>query len=271
MPENNEPLTAADLRAYLDAQDNFAFERRVFTHAKGFGLAVEHAGLYEDPVTSKYRQFDLRAGIEHGEQRLRLAIECKSLIPSFPLLVSCVPRPATESYHHVMYNLGGAALSAGSNAEIRVMQTSLYTAGDYVGKDMSQVGRDGRGGFSGKDDKLFDKYQQAMSSVADLIAEAAEYHRPRRVAEQSTGILPVLVVPDATLWQARYSSRGQLESDPEPVSDLTFYLGRKYPVPGTGLEFRISHLHIVTETAVAALLQQIGQSGGIWQLLFRGP
>jgi hypothetical protein len=53
MPWNDEPLTAGDLRSYLENQDDFAFERRIFTHAKGSGLTVEHAGVYEDPSTSK--------------------------------------------------------------------------------------------------------------------------------------------------------------------------------------------------------------------------
>jgi hypothetical protein len=271
MPDNSAPLTAAELRAYLDSQDDFAFERRVFTHAKGFGLAVEHAGLYEDPATSKIRQFDLRASIEHGDHRLSVAIECKSLSPSFPLLISCVPRSPSESYHQVIYGLTGPTFSADGNAELRDMRTSLYAAGEYVGKDMSQVGRDRRGGFTGNDEKVFDKYQQAMASATDLIAAAVEYHRPRRAVEKVTAILPVLVVPDRTLWQARYSSRGQLEGEPEPADHLTFYLGRKYPVPNTGLEFRISHLHVVSETRMATLLGEIGHAGGIWQLVFHGP
>lgn len=274
MPESNAPLTAADLRAHLNAQDNFAFERRVFTHAKGFGLSVEHAGLYEDPVTSKVRQFDLRASIQHGDDRLSAAIECKSLGPSFPLLVSCVPRSSAESYHQVMYGLTGSTFSPGPHVEVRTIPSRLYRPGEYVGKDMSQVERRG-GGLAGTDERVFEKYQQAMASAAELIAAAVEYHRPRRPTEHVTAILPVLVVPDGTLWQARYSSRGDLEGDPEPADEVAFYLGRKYSIPlaipGTALDFRITHLHIVTETRMAALLGEIGQAGGIWQLLFRAP
>ncbi len=59
-------MRSADLRAYLDTQDDFAFERRVFTHAKGFVLTVQHAGIYEDPATSKWRQYELRALVHRG-------------------------------------------------------------------------------------------------------------------------------------------------------------------------------------------------------------
>jgi hypothetical protein len=271
MPDNDAPLTSADLRAYLNAQDDFAFERRVFTHAKGFGLTVQHAGLYEDPATSK-RQFDLRASKEHGDYRIKLAIECKSLRPSYPLLVSCVPRSPSESYHNVMFGFTGSTFSSASNAGIRPMRTALYAPNHYVGKDMSQVGRKGDG-FVGTDEKTFEKYQQAMASSADLIAEAAEFHRPRRTTEHVTAILPILVVPDATLWEARYSSSGQLEADPQPTDEVTFFLGRRYFVESLALDFIITHLHIMTETTVAGFLQRIGQPqpGGIWDLLFQVP
>ncbi len=106
MPDDttqDAPLTGADLRTYLQSQDNFAFEREVPMHADGCGLMVQHAGLYEDPATSKMRQFDLRAFKSNGNHRIRLAIECKSLRPTYPLVVSCVPRPPEESYHCAMF------------------------------------------------------------------------------------------------------------------------------------------------------------------------
>jgi hypothetical protein len=153
------------------------------------------------------------------------------------------------------------------------MQSILYAPGEYVGKDMCQVSRKGTSFIRTDEKALFDKYQQAMASAADLIAEAGEYHRARRVAEKLSAVLPFLVVPDATLWQARYSSRGQLEGDPEPTDHVTFYLGRRYSVRNVDLEFTISHLHVMTETAVADLLDQIGnpRANGIWESLFGSP
>jgi hypothetical protein len=256
-------MTAAELRAYLAEQDAFAFEREMYTHAHGHGLLVQHAGLYEDPVSEKFRQFDLRALKINGDHRIRLAIECKRLTPAFPLLVSCVPRPDDESYREVIASPG---------AGVQRTVSAVYPQNEPVGKSMRQVGRTKDGSFSNTDEKgLFDKYQQAMASCSDLVAQAAEEQRPRRTTTTFTAVLPILVVPDDTLWMAKYSSRGSLQVDPEPTREVTFYLGRQYPIPFEPLRpFTISHLHIMTKATAADFLRQVGQPspGGIWQLLF---
>src|SRR5260370_2769827 len=68
-------LTAEDLRVYINSQDDFAFEREVFQNAKGLGLSAEHAGLYEDPITNKPRQFDVRASKTIGHHKINLTLE----------------------------------------------------------------------------------------------------------------------------------------------------------------------------------------------------
>jgi hypothetical protein len=60
-PTPDKPDTAADLKEYLASADDFAFEREIYSVAKGLGFQVQHAGLYTDPVTGKPRQFDVRA------------------------------------------------------------------------------------------------------------------------------------------------------------------------------------------------------------------
>lgn len=155
-------------------------------------------------------------------------------------------------------------------AGVRQLRSAPYPPGEPVGKVMCQVGRAKGGGFSATDEKMFDKYQQAMASSADLIAEAAVEHRPRKATNMFTAVLPVLVIPDGTLWVARYSSRGSIERDPEQVREVSFYLGRKYSIPLLEHTFTITHLHIMTKTAVTDLLRQVGQPrpGGIWESLF---
>jgi hypothetical protein len=273
MPDDtpqDAPLTGADLRTYLDTQDDFAFEREMFTHAYGYGLTVQHTGLYEDPATSKLRQFDIRAMNVSGNHRIRLAIECKSLRPTYPLVVSCVPRTDEESYHYVMFTRPEPGLH-GSHTGVKRVRSALYVSGDYVGKDMCQIGRDKRGSLVGSDGGLFDKYQQAMASSSDLIAEAADDHRVRYERSTFTAVLPILVVPDGTLWGARYSSRGRLEGEPVQTNEVTFYLGRDYPLTREGLTFTISHLQIMTKSGATELLRQVGEPRpqGIWEVLFR--
>lgn len=271
-PETSKPdgsLTAADLRAYLETRDDFAFEREIFRHCQGFGFdSVQHAGLYDDPVTLKLRQFDVRATKIGGNHRVRLAIECKSISPAYPLLVSCVPRAQDEAYHDVMMT------GDGGHAVVQRFgprHSAMYIRGEYAGKDMRQVGRDNKGNLTGSDKDLFDKYQQAMASAADLVAQAEREHRVRRPDPTYSVILPILALPDNTLWIARYSSSGELEHDPEQVSEMTFYLGRKYPLEKGGGEYVISHLHVATRSMLVQLLREIGQPGrdGIWDRFFK--
>lgn len=148
MSEQQQPpsaLTAADIAEYLQSADDFAFEREVYHVAQGLKFEAEHAATYTDPATGKARQFDVRASIVSERRKIALAIECKSLKPTFPLLVSCVPRSATEAYHEILE--ASSAMGAGAS-HTRVLplhrQThpSAYPRNQGVGKSMRQVKRE---------------------------------------------------------------------------------------------------------------------------------
>jgi hypothetical protein len=270
-PEVQRPalLTAEDLRAYINTQDDFAFEREVYHKAHGLGFYADHAGLYEDPVTNKPRQFDIRASKTVRDQRIGLTIECKGLSTAYPLLVSCVPRSQAECFHEVLYTdnvpgVGGSFTRVSSKRGSRW----LYREGEPVGKSMRQVRRDNRGELTGGDE-VFDKWMQALASAAELVADAANQlsvpgtGKPRYVA-----LLPVLVISDNTLWVADYASNGRLARDPFTVQEITFYLGRTYELSRERLTFTISHLHIYTRSHLHALFEQIAGGGSIWPELF---
>lgn len=259
-------IAAEDLRRYVETQDDFAFEREVYHKAQGLGLAAEHAGLYEDPVTGKPRQFDIRATKLFRENSISLSIECKSLATTYPLLVSCVPRSRTESFHEVLYDV-----SAKGNSQLQVTRSegALYREGEPVGKSMRQIKHDSRGDLT-SGDEVFDKWMQALASAAELVTHAA--HRLSEPggqrAPRGAAIIPVLVVSDDALWVADYSSNGRLKQDPFRVDDVTFYLGRSYEVAGAHLTFTVSHLHIFTRSRVHTLLQEIAQGGETWHRVF---
>jgi hypothetical protein len=268
-PQQPEPLTAADLRAYVESQDDFAFEREVFHKARGYGLTADHAGLYLDPVTGKPRQFDIRASQTLGDCRICLTIECKALSAAYPLLVSCVPRARSEGFHELLYT--DKAMGAGGSftrVSRRQGARSLYPGGQPVGKAMRQVRKDGRGELVGGDE-VFDKWMQALASAADMVAESADQLQvPTSGQPRAVAILPVLVVSDETLWVADYSPEGGLNREPFTVPDIDFFLGRKYELPREQTTFTISHLEIYTRGTVHSLFEQITRGGGLWQELF---
>jgi hypothetical protein len=54
------PITVTDINDYLCTQDDFDLELHVHRTAAQIGLTVSHGGTYEDPVTKKHRQYDVR-------------------------------------------------------------------------------------------------------------------------------------------------------------------------------------------------------------------
>jgi hypothetical protein len=269
-------ITAADVSEYFASTDDFAFEREVYGVAKGLGFHAQHAALYVDPVTGKPRQFDVRASIASGQNKVALAIECKSLTVDFPLVVSCVPREPSESFHELLYR--DSVMAAGSSYTrvqtlFRGSFPCIYQAGQGVGKSVRQVRREKKGKNAGRmvsGDEVFDKWTQSLASVGEMVESGAQELAapPTQQPVQRIAFLPVLVVPDTTLWIADYSSRGDLRQTPFQSQEITFYLGRKYRLKREQTWFTVTHLHIFTRTALGQWLENIAQGGGIWQELF---
>lgn len=85
-------ITSTEIEKWVDADSDFGFELQVFSSLMLHCSKCEHAGTYKDPVTKKLRQFDIRCYIRGPRCMANLAVECKNLTDSFPLVVQCVPR-----------------------------------------------------------------------------------------------------------------------------------------------------------------------------------
>lgn len=280
MARNKSPnISSTDLSRYLSTQDDFALELAVFNDARRLGYRALHGGTYQDPITGKVRQFDVRASISSERFHLEIAIECKSLRESFPLLVSHTPRTRAEAYHEIVLSskpVDNDVLMAyhvnrpPAHIARPVGADSIYPEDEPVGKATVQVAVDEKGEFRSSDSETHDKWSQAVSSCNDAIKGAASRYRREKQDAAATVILPVLVVSDNTLWAADYSSDGALNGDPVARSRTTLYLGRQC----ASLErfsYTISHLHLCTKSAVKELLHDLSPSGRLWDRLFSGP
>src|SRR5437660_6758910 len=98
----DEAIRSSDISEYLQSEDDFAFELEVLRSCQVGGFEVRHGGAYQDPVTRKDRQFDIRLMGHKDRSVIKLAIECKNLKPNFPLLVSRIPRLPEESVHDIV-------------------------------------------------------------------------------------------------------------------------------------------------------------------------
>jgi hypothetical protein len=260
-PLREDSITGADLTAFAANDSDFAFEMRVLLQLRDLGFQCEHSGTYEDPVSGKLRQFDLRANKIVGGVRLALAAECKNFRPYNPLLLSAVPRTEAESFHECVEVTPPSSYGRHSKCSRLSGCESVYPVREGVGKKTDQVGRERSTGELVRDDReTFEKLDQAVNSSRVLVRY---YGSPflagppdRRV------IMPVLVVPDDVLWQVDYTADGTMAVNPRVVLATTLFLGRSWEFDrGDGLQvpYTMSHLEIWTPAGLASRIERLFQ------------
>lgn len=252
-------VTQADLSAYLALQDDFALELFTTSEARKAGLEVVHGGTYEDSVTGKHRQFDVRAFYVNENREICLAVECKALRANYPLLVSRIARTESESAHDVVYTYRQSSFLDGyvpGQCITVAPSPKLYPTGSPVGKSMTQVGLNADGDFVASDSDTYDKWNQALSSLAGLVARGWKGHERTTRRNFLSASIPVLVVSDDTLWVADYSADGIQQGHPRNEAQVEHYVGRDYLGPGQH-KFTATHLHIVTKSALPVFLNRI--------------
>lgn len=260
-----DSITREHLEEFIATQDDFALELYAYSLARDLGFSAMHAGSYTDPVTGKARQFDVQANIDCGDDfHVYLAIECKALRPSYPLLVSQIPRINAESYQDTVYSQGamrgGMRHIAGAKRLDRA--ESIYPPNKYVGKALSQVGFNGEGKLVAKDSEVFDKWGQAIASCSVLVNSASLLNNNMQTKAKKSAILPILVVPDGTLWVANYAERGALQEGPIQINEAEYFIGQVHSIKENyNASFTVSHLHIVTKSGLDAFLRRLINGG----------
>jgi hypothetical protein len=245
-----KPIDADDLRGFVEESSDFGFEMSVLAGLRALGFQCEHSGVYSDPVTTKIRQFDIRAERKDGNRRLALAVECKNIKDSSPLLVSAVPRTKSESFHHILHLVPNAVRQ--DTKTVTGLETP-YRVDALVGKRTDQVSRDKNGLLISDDAATFDKMNQAVSSCRDLVIRNGVVRSPI-----DTAIVPLLVVPSGRLWQVGYDAEGNRTSDPAPVERCSLFLDHSWPIDNTiygPVDFRMSHLEVVCLDALPAWVE----------------
>ena len=247
-----DPITEADLRDFVANDSDFAFEMQVLSCLRKHNFDCAHAGTYQDPVSDKIRQFDIRAYKERGQHMIALAVECKNLRPNHPLLVSAMPRSGAEAFHDIMVHEPGMFVLV----KIRpaVGDGSPYKVGEMVGKKTDQVGREeGSGGLTRDDSATFEKLNQAMNSCNDLVRHCVFEQR----APLFCVIVPVLIVPEGLLWQVDYEDDGSMRTPPRRVTRSTLFVNHSWSVdrgPNYGItNYKLSHLEIVSLDALPGI------------------
>lgn len=260
--KSNE-ITSVDIQEYIDNYSDFSFEMQVLKKVKESGFHCEHGGTYDDPITHKPRQFDIRGVFNFGKALIYLSIEVKNLKTSFPLLISTIPRLESESFHDIIiskYDNTATVLDGDMYGhKIRVDNSrSFYEINKPVGKECDQIGRHKTTNeIVSNDMQIYDKWSQAINSSYDLL-EKSFY-----LSDSVDGVksfvcitIPVLVVPDNTLWQIHYNSDGIPKSNPEKTDHCSYFINKNFFIGENfnGIDYSISHIEICTITGLVNFL-----------------
>jgi hypothetical protein len=248
-----DAISEADLQEFVACDSDFGFEMRVLGRLRALGFECSHSGTYQDPVTEKIRQFDIRAVKRKGNCVLSLGVECKNLRENHPLLLSAVPRTASESFHQVIAFEGAPITTIAGRT---VCPSSIYRAGDMVGKKTDQIGRDASGELLRDDSGAFEKLNQAVNSCKDLVVRAV-LSPPPDVRPSFTVVVPVLVVPSQVLWQVDYAEDGSVQARPRRLERSSLFIDHTWPVDRGAwgvIAYRLSHLEVVTLDGLARVV-----------------
>lgn len=279
---SSAPVGPSELLEYLNSVSDFSFELSVLKMLRTLGVNCEHGGHYEDPVTNKSREFDIRAQKTIDRVRVRMAIECKNIRENFPILISCVPRHGQEAYHQIVL-ASEPRSSTDSLMNTRLLNTprarghringrwSLYPEGEPAGKSTAQVGRSGDGAITSNDSELYDKWGQCLSSMHKLVEDAYwDGSGDATGTHFMSAAFPFVVVPNGRLWMVTYDADGNRTSDPQPADRISCFIDRVYEM-GSKLAkayLRLSHLEVVTVDGLRSFVEDYLSSGQAMERIF---
>ena len=275
------PISPVELRNVITREDDFGHEIRVGHAIRSCPtITMQHGGTYTDSITQKPRQFDYRCCLVKEQTSLLLAVECKNLSPTQPLVVCGAARRDEEAFHDliestqgtierrstIIHGLGSLTRRAGA-------EHAFYPPKQFVGKSLMRVKADKPPMQSQPDSDIYDKWAQALSSAIQPAESACKLAKKFAVARILSAVLPAVVVPDRVLWRAAYGDNGSLLTDPEQVEECELFVGREIEVRGPKgtpffQRFTFSHVHFFTLTGFGAFLSRMVVNEESWTRLF---
>ena len=271
----NDPIMKEDITEYLDEYSDFSFEVSVLRSLTSFGFSCEHAGTYEDPITKKTREFDIRARktlIDDPRFKLNisLSVECKNLKNNFPLVVHCMPRESSECYLDMVWASEPQSYIPPYEHAMRIILDEgvcPYEKLDPVGKSCDQIGRRAtqNAELIGNDGDVFDKISQAINAAFDLIKEA--HYAAEKEIDVVTLVIPILVVPNDRIWDVWYKRTGEIEREPTIVGNIEYYIDKGWLVGDPPREYArcyyLSHLEIVQTNKLHEVIEKYTRMSSI--------
>jgi hypothetical protein len=275
------PASASEIKSVVLKEDDFGHEMRVGQTVRSFPLIqVQHGGTYTDSVTQKPRQFDYRCWLRQGDAQLKLSVECKNLSLSNPLVVCGTKRRKNEAFHELIESRQGTfqrrgATFTGLSSITRhaLMEDCFYLPDEFVGKSLIRIQTDKNPMVKTSDADIYDKWSQALSSSVELAQSACGAAMEFKVNHFYTAILPIVVVPDRSLWSVAYDITGGISADPVEADSCELFVGRDIEVNGpirtpNYQRFMFSHVHFFTLNGFASFLSKMVTDEHAWGKIF---
>jgi hypothetical protein len=264
-------ITPAAVKQVIEAEDDFGHEMRVGNELSKAAESIpanvyprpsiammKHGETYVDPLSGKDRQFDYRCQVVLNdgavdEASVFLAIECKNLHESSPLVICGRGRTSDEAYHcYVETKYRNGHLFPGAT---KVRLSEFYPQHGFVGKSLVRLKQDKDGLYTEPQQDIYDRWSQAVTSAKELGRQACTHFKSTKEGSQFAFLLPVVVLPDGLLWQVAYDRLGRLTGQPERVEEGTLFITSQFEV-NPGQPCVLTHIHFVTLKGFALLLQK---------------
>jgi hypothetical protein len=292
-------ITATDIRAAIESEDDFGHEMRIgqilrnlhpptisHNHAVACGM-LEHGATYTDPITRKPRQFDYRFRMwravspSHDSwQCISMAVECKNLHKSSPLVVCGRERTDEEAYHTFILSQHDVFRGSNVSATQRTDgESRIYATGEFVGKSLSRLkySKDAKEKQklvvdTGQQSDIYERWSQAVSSSQELASSARSFAKDYSTKTYRTFIMPMVVVPDESLWKVSYNASGRLSEEPVQTNDFHYFIATPFRQDNINFDsppwFILTHIHFVTMTGFQKLLSTLISDSAIWDKMF---
>jgi hypothetical protein len=273
------PISPSDIRDIVTKEDDFGHEMRVGHAIRSCaGIESQHGGTYTDSITLKPRQFDFRCWMTKGRTRLSLAVECKNLNPVVPLVICGTARRDNEAFHDLIESGTGrrerrTVVFTGLSSVTRRASGaySIYLPNAFVGKSLVRVQIDKM--MRTPDTDIYEKWAQALSSSVDLATDACDFAASSGLSPFITSVLPIVVVPDGTLWKFVCEKDGTVVTDASQVNECEFFVGRNIQVKGpirtpSFQQFAFSHIHFFTLSGFTSFLSKMAVNDHAYGKLF---
>lgn len=118
------------------------------------------------------------------------------------------------------------------------------------------------------DSEAHGKSAQSVASAYGLVSEAASSFHDHELESFAHFIVPVLVVPNGTLWAADYRAEGKKLKTPAQVDEVEFYLNHSPWRTGQMFSYTFSHLHFVTQLGLMSYIDRLRTKRAYYMPLF---